>query len=498
MKEKDNQDNIILQKKITISAIVPVYNTEKYLDQCITSLVSQTEIFDEIILVNDGSTDHSKEICNRYCRSYPNINLISQRNQGQGAARNVGIANAAGDYIIFIDSDDYIALDTCKKIKEYLRLYNVDVLYYNASMQYDIPAAEKAMIHSAELDYCKMTGKDYLYRAFPESYSASACLAAYRTVLLKGRGLQFPEGTYFEDNLFSLKAALEARDICCIPYKFYVRRCRAESVMTGKVSEKKCADMVYVQHSVWKYLKYKKINIDNVDFTNKFVFSGLLHAVGYLNQAVNEKSGMEQIKKLVFLFLEMWTPLFYAEKKSFDKIIIFLKIMREIEKWDREEQLYIINKFWGSKEKYEQMHKEIEKQFRLETTGRITKLPFRKKNHRVGVYGIGRHTQAVLNLYKRLVGEIYCDLYFIVTSKSNDEFEGRPILSVSEIRGAIDEIIISSWLYQHEMIENLMKEGIDKNKMILLYRKGDICDLVTVDEILNKEIQDCFGQGAGL
>ncbi len=108
-------------KKLTV--IVPVYNVEKYLDECISSLLSQTEAFDEIILINDGSTDQSEKICEKYCLEYSCIRLMSQGNRGQGAARNKGIVNATGDYVIFVDSDDYVSLDMGRKIKEYIHIY---------------------------------------------------------------------------------------------------------------------------------------------------------------------------------------------------------------------------------------------------------------------------------------------------------------------------------------------------------------------------------------
>lgn len=471
----------------SVTVIVPVYNVELYLEECLRSLISQKIPFEEIILINDGSTDRSKEICDRYCQIFPNIRLISQENRGLGSARNVGIADANGDYIIFVDSDDYVDVDVCKKIKEYLHSYAVDVLYYNASMQYDVAASEKAMTHSTEFDYCKMTGKDYLYQSFPESYSSSACLAAYRTSFLKDSYILFQEKTYFEDNLFSLKVTLEAQSIYCIPDRLYIRRCRADSIMMGDLNEKKCTDMVSVQHSMWKYLREKRIDIENTDFVKRFIFAGVLYALGYLSQATDEIHGMVQMKKLVYLFFEMWMPLFHMEKASFNQSVALLTALREVEKWDEKEQTNFMHRFWDSKVQYLAMRKEFEKRLRIEATGKMKELPFNKISCRVGIYGIGRHTQAVLNLYRLLIGEIQCDLYFIVTVKTSDEFCNRPILAVSDCKGVADEIIISSRIYQQEMKENLIEEGIDENKMITLYQQGDIYDFITINELLMED-----------
>lgn len=474
----------------SVTVIVPVYNVELYLEACLKSLINQKIHFDEIILINDGSTDKSREICEQYCLLYPEIILVSQSNCGPGAARNAGLEKATGDYVIFVDSDDYISMDMNRKIKDYLVTYPVDILYYSASMQYDIPAPEKDMTHFAELDYRIMTGKEYLCKAFPESYSASACLAAYRTEFLKGSGILFPENTYFEDNLFSLKAALSAQSICCIPDKFYIRRCRTGSIMTGEISTKKCTDMVWVQRSMWEYLKEKMMDADQADFTNRFILAGLLYAVSYLGQASEQAFKNEQIKKLVYSFFEIWMPLSDGGELSFNQAAAFLAVLHEVEKWNEEEQRFFANKFWDSEEQYLTMCEELEIRLTIEITGRLKELPLHKESCRVGIYGTGRHTEALLGLYKKLGGEIRCDLYFIVTEKTNDRYANRPVLAVPECKGFVDEIIVSSRIYQEEMKENLLKEGLDENHVILLYRQGDICDLITINDILTEFRRD--------
>lgn len=469
----------------TVTVIVPVYNVELYLEKCLESLVSQRVNFDEIILINDGSADHSKEICIRYCEKYSDIKLISQENRGQGCARNVGIDCAIGEYIVFVDSDDYVSRDMCQIVKESVDKYEVDILYYNAVIQYDVPTSEKAMTHSVELDYQKMPGRDYVYKAFPESYSASACLAAYKTDFLKKSKIRFPQGVYFEDNLFSLKTALEAQSICCVPDKLYIRRCRADSVTTGEVSVRKCADMVFIQGLLWEYLKQRAIDKDNIDFTNRFVSAGILYAISYLNQAADQTARRIQIEKIVHIFLETWMPTIFKSTISIDQLASFLTVLKEVDKWDKKDQKFIIDRFWTSKVQYQEMQQELKEQFRNAATGRMKQLPFHREGCRIGVYGIGRHTQALLNLYQKLVGEIQCDLFFIVTEKTTEKVFNCPVFAVTECRGLADEIIVSSKLNQQEMKENLLKEGLEEDKIILLYQQGEVCDLVTIEEVLS-------------
>lgn len=468
----------------TVTVIVPIYNAELCLEECLNSLVNQKSPFDEIILVNDGSTDQSGEICTKYFQKYSYIKLITQKNEGQGTARNVGIDNVIGEYLVFVDSDDYVTLDMCQRIKEGICREKVDVLYYNASIQYDIPTSEKNMTHSVEFDYQKMSGKEYLYKSFPESYSSAVYLAAYRTYFLRKKEIYFPEGVYFEDNLFSLKVALEAQSISCIPSNLYIRRCRANSIMTGEVNEKKVADMVSVQHSMWSYLQEKSIDKDSIEFTNRFISAGMLFAIGYLTKATDEKLKKVQIEKLIRIFLEMWVSLLGLEKLSIDQLATFLTVFQKVEKWDEEKQNMVIDKFWKDKKQYLKMKKKFEEQLSNEFIDRMKQLPFHRKGCRIGVYGIGRHTQALLNLYQKLVGEIQCDLFFIVTEKATEKVFNCPVFAVTECRGLADEIIVSSKLYQQEMKENLLKEGLEEDKIILLYQQGAICDLVTIEEVL--------------
>ena len=113
---------------IKYSFVVPVYNTSKYLKKCLDSLVKQTFKDFEVIIVNDGSTDKSKDIILKYESKYDSIKVINQENQGLSMARNNGVKKASGKYIIFIDSDDYVEKGLLKEIDK--EIEDVDVLRY--------------------------------------------------------------------------------------------------------------------------------------------------------------------------------------------------------------------------------------------------------------------------------------------------------------------------------------------------------------------------------
>ena len=103
-----------------ISIIIPVYNVENYLEECLKSVQSQTYTNIEVILVNDGSTDKSKLICERYCKEDRRFHLLNQENQGQSVARNMGVAASTGEFIAFVDSDDIILPNYLEMLMYYM------------------------------------------------------------------------------------------------------------------------------------------------------------------------------------------------------------------------------------------------------------------------------------------------------------------------------------------------------------------------------------------
>lgn len=115
-----------------VSVIIPVYNVENYLKECLDSVLNQTYKNIEVIVINDGSTDKSLHILEDYSSKFNNIKIIDQENSGQSVARNKGLENAKGKYIYFLDSDDYILPDTLKKLIKKLEMNNLDIIRFAA------------------------------------------------------------------------------------------------------------------------------------------------------------------------------------------------------------------------------------------------------------------------------------------------------------------------------------------------------------------------------
>ena len=129
-----------------ISVIVPVYNVEKYLDNCVMSILDQDYQNIEIILINDGSTDNSLAICHSYVGKDKRVKLFSQKNQGLSAARNLGIQKANGEFVMFVDSDDYVEPSYCSAALSCQQKYDADIVFFD----YKRITNENEIIHSFE------------------------------------------------------------------------------------------------------------------------------------------------------------------------------------------------------------------------------------------------------------------------------------------------------------------------------------------------------------
>lgn len=468
-----------------LSVIVPVYNVQSYLEECLTSLLVQTEPFDEIILINDGSTDKSEEICKIYCKEYDNFTLISQSNHGLAATRNLGIKKATGDYIIFVDSDDYIKKETSRVLKRTLQLKDIEVLYYNAEIRYDISFKEKedAFMHGNSLNENCMTGMEYLIDVFPRKYTVSACLAAYKREFLLQNYILFPEGIYFEDNFFTLQVLTKAKKIFGICDFLYVRRYRENSIMTSKITKKKCQDLVTVQKLMCEYLLDNSIWLGKRKLLKRFISSGFLNTFFELSR-FQDKNLINELKhNFVRLFLDSWIELFCEEDNEWGIDLAFLLAL----KYGKTISIHLKKNNFFETISFDEMIERQKKRIKDKVIIKFSILPLKNERLKVGIYGIGKHTQLLIKLYQKEIGEIYSKVFFIVSSSDGVlEFCGKPIFSCNEISCDTDYIILSSYLYQQEMYDNLCKIGFDKEKIFTLYEENDICDLIMLDWVMRE------------
>ncbi len=222
---------------IGITVIVPVYNVELYLEECLDSVLCQTFRNYEIICVEDGSTDNSKAILQKYEQEYEEIHVIYHSvNKGLSEARNTGMEAARGKYILFLDSDD---LFSCRNMLEELwqlgENYTLDIIYFDMIKKFgDITIEEKQVLALEENEEGKQiySGQDMLCKfAQVRDYKTEACRQFFRRTFLRDKKIRFYEGILHEDNLFSFLCLMEAERVMNIKKTYYIYRQRDNSIM---------------------------------------------------------------------------------------------------------------------------------------------------------------------------------------------------------------------------------------------------------------------------
>lgn len=225
------------------SFIIPVYNTEKYLHQCVDSVLTQGCDDLEIILVNDGSTDASGRICDDYAKKYPEkIKAVHKENGGLSSARNAGIRNSCGKYLIFLDSDDFFLDNECTSVlKKELESNTVDVLCFKSLKYY--PQQEKYVDYYGDYDITCFMNKNpneaFLHFVKDNKQFACACNKAVSRDVVINNGLFFQEGVTAEDVEWSLNLFESIKSVYATNKNMHIYRQNVSTSITASLSPKK-------------------------------------------------------------------------------------------------------------------------------------------------------------------------------------------------------------------------------------------------------------------
>jgi glycosyltransferase involved in cell wall biosynthesis len=228
--------------KALVSVIVPVYNVEAYMDRCVSSLCGQSYDKIEIVLVDDGSTDGSGTLCDAWAAKDSRIRVIHKENGGLSDARNVGIAASSGEYIAFIDGDDYVADTYCEKLYEALLRNDADMALCNLCYVWEDGTLRPYMTPCHEKKV--VTRKEGLHALLCESNLTFGivCNKVYkRDLFMKEPPLQFALGRYYEDEYINYRLLDKAKKIVWIPDVLYSYVQRDDSI-THRYSEKHVMD----------------------------------------------------------------------------------------------------------------------------------------------------------------------------------------------------------------------------------------------------------------
>lgn len=239
---------------VKVSIVVPVYNTGKYLKECLDSLVNQTFEDTEIICINDGSTDNSLEVLEEYKDKYFNISIYSQKNSGLSITRNNGIKYSNGDYIYFMDSDDILELNAIEELYNIASENDLDFLIFKL-INFSDETKERYPIKYYEMPFLKKWADEVFnledIGAKALHIAVSAPGKFFKRDFIKD--MKFPEHLIYEDNVFFAEAMLRANRVSFYDKHLYNRRIRENSI-TQKANLKS-ADAIKIMNLIMELSK---------------------------------------------------------------------------------------------------------------------------------------------------------------------------------------------------------------------------------------------------
>lgn len=298
-----------------VSVIVPVYNVEKYLEQCVYSVINQTYKNLEIILVNDGSTDSSGSICDKLAELDKRIKVVHKENGGLSDARNVGIDVSSGDYIAFLDSDDWIDIECYEKLYKLIKKYDADIACCNFKRVYK--ETEELRHSSEEQIYSNIDAlkEIYLNRGLQ-------MIVAWNKLQKKELFIdkRYPKGKIHEDEFLTPRILYDAKKIVYTDDELIYYRYVENSITNSKFSYK---NLVYLQALEDRMNLFKKINNSNLLHTAKKRYVDSLIEYFFKVDELSDKSKIDILKNLKHILSQL--DLEGLSKKTKIKVQLFLK-----------------------------------------------------------------------------------------------------------------------------------------------------------------------------
>lgn len=425
--------------KIKTSIIIPVYNVEAYVADCLDSLLKQTQKEIQVIVVEDASTDKSLDIVKGYQYKFDNMQILTQCHSGLGAARNRGCLKAEGEFVYYLDADDWIREDTLETCYAYAKAHNLEAVLFDAEVVYEVDIHgkrnrnlyDRSGVVQSEQTY---SGREFLKRYLTkEPQVESSCMMYVQRTFLERNQLFFEEGIFHEDVDYYFRLMREMNRLRYLPEKFYYRRFRAGSIKTSDMKEERLEGY----------------------------YTGLFRML----EAAEADNGTdkEYIARKMWLAFEQYRKL--REDGEFPQLEAELKKLCRtyLKKFscripEGQEGLYLFQ--------------EEERDCILQEC--LQKLPLGEEGKIVGIYGLGIHTEKLLKEYERLIGKIHADVLFLDSYKQTGSMKYRDcdvcnIMDIGETQ--IKEIIISSYFFQEELCEKVKGLYGSQYKLYCFYDK---------------------------
>lgn len=299
-----------------ISIIVPVYKVEKYLDRCISSIVNQTYKNLEIILVDDGSPDSCPQKCDEWAEKDSRIKVIHKDNGGLSSARNVALDIAIGDYIGFVDSDDYIALDMYEKLLSVLANHRIDIITFDCNR---VNENDETICSTEHIVEGVLTSENALKELLKGNINNYMWNKLFKACIFES--VRFPEGRVWEDMAICYKLFMLSEKIYCYPEKMYFYFMNSGSI-SKNMNEKVLRDIFLARYECYITLK------ERYDFAQEYSLPlAALAARRFIDRSLwgeVDNSVLKVAKR--FLIDNKQSVLEYSSDKSFKLYYKFPKI----------------------------------------------------------------------------------------------------------------------------------------------------------------------------
>ena len=259
-----------------ISVIIPIYNVEKYISRCLDSVINQTYKKIEIICVDDGSPDNSIKILKEYEKKDSRIKIIRQENGGLSSARNIGIKDSRGEYIFFLDSDDWLPLNSLELLYEDILLNKSDISVGNLIKVYPKKNKEIGLKNLKKIDYSL---KNYLeYSINKKNFTANVVNKLYKTKIIVENKILFKEKILYEDFLFTVQYFIYCKKISVIKEAVYYYFLEREDSIVNTVNIRDLEVFLNIIEIEKFLINNNQKEILNSKYFQNYIFEWLLSA----------------------------------------------------------------------------------------------------------------------------------------------------------------------------------------------------------------------------
>ena len=452
-----------------VSIIVPFYNSEKYMEQCLLSAQAQTYKDIEILCVSDGSEDGSEAIVRGFAEKDSRFRLIRQPRANAGQARNTGIKHAVGEYLCFLDSDDFFAPDMIEKMLNKCRGTECDVCFCDADV-YDNGSGRYIYWENRYLRESNMPDTQPFHPFEISEYVFQASTAVpwgkfFRTAFVKENRIEFQTIPRSNDIFFvEMQTALAQRISYISEVLVHHRVGRSSNLQSGHHETPLLYS--YVMKGLYRELQdrniytiYERSFLHLVAAGNKRIFDHLL-TYEVLDDYIISCKQMYKELNLFDAFIRLGKSL--IERSDSLKLDIFLDYvddlnnLKQMDIYDASLESVFIQTVDILREKYVEI---------------LQQLPLNKSNQKVGIYGMGLHTQGLLAVYEKLIGPINAVIVYLTSENLTDGKEEMRRISYrgEDIDGSLDAVIVSSYVYNNEMLDNLSKVVCKGMRIISFY-----------------------------